>query len=741
MSAGRAGRSDATETDGAECGDGVVGRREECDDGNDVPGDGCEPVTCDYSCHMPFECGDGNGCTDDSCEPGGTGRICVHEAVADRACDDREPCTADDRCSSDGSCAGRTALCPCDADGDCVAFEDRDPCNGTLVCVPSLAGCRTDPATVRTVGASCDNGVFCDGVDTCRTGDGGGMICTHAGGACLPCQTCDETADACSLAAGFCLIEGVCRAVGEGPAGDPCRICDPTSDPTAWSAGPDGAPCDDASSCTTADACRGGICAGEASAEVCNGTDDDCDTATDEDFDCSLGETSGCTTTAGGEGRRACDPSCRWLPCRDLVCAGGWCWRNPLPQGNNLNDVRGSGPDDVWAVGDTGIILHWDGTEWSDRPSGTRENLRGVWAAAPDDAWSVGDSGTVLHWDGASWSSVDDPVLDRSYQEVWGTAGDDVWIGGRDRLQHWNGTGWSSAGIWVGFEGVAGIWGSGSADVWAATVDGRLFRWDGASWAEVSTPRPASFEELWGSGRDDVWAVGRTDDWDRMPGPLILHWDGSSWSVSHEEPGGARRGCMSVTGSARAMPGPVGRRALHWDGVAWTPVAGAPPEVANLFGLWTGGAADVWGVGRPDGPLGRRVLVAHEHRHDRIRDGGVLGRRPTTSGSPATTRCSAGTGTPGRGSTSTCPAWTSIPGRTSGGAARTTSGSSASARRSDGTVRPCRRRTPSAGARSSASGRGGPTTPGLWGWRAASATGREGTYTDRTGSPWTAGGA
>ena len=42
----------------------------------------------------------------------------------------------------------------------------------------------------------------------------------------------------------------------------------------------------------------------------------------------------------------------------DLVCSDdNWCWRNPLPQGNPLNGVWGSGESDVWAVGSGGTIL------------------------------------------------------------------------------------------------------------------------------------------------------------------------------------------------------------------------------------------------------------------------------------------------------------------------------------------------------------------------------------------------
>ena len=55
----------------------------------------------------------------------------------------------------------------------------------------------------------------------------------------------------------------------------------------------------------------------------------------------------------------------------------------------------------VWAVGDAGTILHYDGTRWSPSlaafPVGKkRPDLLGVWGSSPSDVWIVGD-GIALH--------------------------------------------------------------------------------------------------------------------------------------------------------------------------------------------------------------------------------------------------------------------------------------------------------------------------------------------------------
>ncbi len=58
----------------------------------------------------------------------------------------------------------------------------------------------------------------------------------------------------------------------------------------------------------------------------------------------------------------------------------------------------------LYRTSSTVAAYHDDGSAWTPEPTGTTTFLGAVWADAPDDAWAVGGSGTVLHWDGRSWS-------------------------------------------------------------------------------------------------------------------------------------------------------------------------------------------------------------------------------------------------------------------------------------------------------------------------------------------------
>ncbi len=54
-----------------------------------------------------------------------------------------------------------------------------------------------------------------------------------------------------------------------------------------------------------------------------------------------------------------CDASAAVSPKPAPLCnPGGFCWENPLPQGNDLYRAWGRAKNDVWFVGDYGTLLH-----------------------------------------------------------------------------------------------------------------------------------------------------------------------------------------------------------------------------------------------------------------------------------------------------------------------------------------------------------------------------------------------
>ena len=78
----------------------------------------------------------------------------------------------------------------------------------------------------------------------------------------------------------------------------------------------------------------------------------------------------------------------------------------------------GSSGSNVFAVGDSGTILHYDGSSWSAMSSGTTNYLYGVWGSSGSDVFAVGDAGTILHYDGSSWSAMSSGTTSRPLRRV-----------------------------------------------------------------------------------------------------------------------------------------------------------------------------------------------------------------------------------------------------------------------------------------------------------------------------------
>lgn len=197
-----------------------------------------------------------------------------------------------------------------------------------------------------------------------------------------------------------------------------------------------------------------------------------------------------------------------------------------------LQAVSALATDDVWAVGSVAnggqtLTLHWDGTAWtqvaSPSPAANDNLLLGVAAVSADDAWAVGwqngglgDTPLIEHWDGTNWSVSAPPKEGDSGRltAVAAVSANDVWAVGDSYtetplIEHWNGTKWKLVSVtpWVSLTAISVV---SKNDIWVAGggrgfAQGAIEHWDGTTWTESAAPLP-----FWGvAAADDanVWAT------------------------------------------------------------------------------------------------------------------------------------------------------------------------------------------------------------------------------------------
>jgi cysteine-rich repeat protein len=326
------------------CGDGVVQVLfgEQCDDGNNDDGDGCNAVCQEEFCGDGLinngppggpgeQCDDGNSqdgdCCSSSCQLESAATVCRASAGA---CDLEETCTGlSPDCPADQFEALGTECRPsegiCDVAEECTGTDPQCP-----VDAKSTEECRTSLGV-------CDPAEDCDGVnDDCPADAKSTEECRASAGLCDPAESCDGVSNDCPPDA----LEPpttVCRAdAGQCDFPENCTGTDPNCPADEFV--PNGTGCDDTDPCTDPDECDTGVCVGDP--DICGdsrslpGCGEECDDGNTNDGDgCSalcLDEFCGDGLVnngpPGGPGEE-CDPpgtgTCPPLEQCDIDCTCG----------------------------------------------------------------------------------------------------------------------------------------------------------------------------------------------------------------------------------------------------------------------------------------------------------------------------------------------------------------------------------------------------------------------------------
>ena len=117
-------------------------------------------------------------------------------------------------------------------------------------------------------------------------------------------------------------------------------------------------------------------------------------------------------------------------------------WQDTLLAGrgaSSLTAAWASSARDIWAVGQSGTVVHYTGQEWAVLSKPTTENLTAMDGSSARDIWAVGDNGESIHYDGEQWGSITTGETDR-LTSVASCGARDVWaVGVKGVITHWDG--------------------------------------------------------------------------------------------------------------------------------------------------------------------------------------------------------------------------------------------------------------------------------------------------------------
>jgi hypothetical protein len=241
------------------------------------------------------------------------------------------------------------------------------------------------------------------------------------------------------------------------------------------------------------------------------------------------------------------------------------------------------GADNAWAVGgfqsfgrtpgESPLIEHWDGRKWTAvavprlaHGASASQVLIAVAGSSPDDVWALGHSSSngatylnrLLRWDGRSWSLVPSPqshaadgvsllmavAVDRAGR-AWAVGGRLHGIGEASTFsgalaETWNGSSWRSARAPGGALPLTAVAATGRT-LWAirrpflsASPESYLVGGSGLMSVVRSTNAGWVTTLSAEGGLNDIAVVDNRSAWvvgARRGRPLVLHWDGASWTT------------------------------------------------------------------------------------------------------------------------------------------------------------------------------------------------------------------
>ena len=277
---------------------------------------------------------------------------------------------------------------------------------------------------------------------------------------------------------------------------------------------------------------------------------------------------------------------------------------------------------DGWAVGGSGVIVHWDGVAWSLVASPTHgEILWSVSMVSATDGWAVGGvywgtlgNGTMLHWDGSDWWPVTSPTTDHLFA-VSMTADNTGWAVGQkyhelpplceggyefdwwsSSLLRWDGTTWSQVADFRDSRlfHVAMV---SAEEGWVSGEDFAIRHWTGNGWNPTTpgVPRGWGLNDVAMGSAVDGWAVGGNGDYGYSDSRMV-RWDGMTWTQIDSPVG---QGLNAVDLVSPDDGWAVGRQGviLHWDGQTWAQVT-SPVTTTVLADVDMVSSVYGWAVGR-----------------------------------------------------------------------------------------------------------------------------------------------
>lgn len=242
------------------------------------------------------------------------------------------------------------------------------------------------------------------------------------------------------------------------------------------------------------------------------------------------------------------------------IGSGTWSLHTQIPGADALRDIAIISSQDIWAVGDDGTIVHYDGSAWTSVSSPISEGINAIFMLSATSGWAVANNGRIIRYNGTSWTQVSSPVNDR-LNAIWMVSENDGWaVGEAGKILRYNGTSWfqftdTGGNNWYDIQIVS------ASDGWVVGNQGYIYRWDGATWNPHTDSGGTVWRSLYILSANDGWAVGDQG--------YIYRWNGTSWLLNTDT-GGTNWRTAHFPAANDGWAAGTGGDIYRWNGASWS---------------------------------------------------------------------------------------------------------------------------------------------------------------------------
>jgi hypothetical protein len=257
-----------------------------------------------------------------------------------------------------------------------------------------------------------------------------------------------------------------------------------------------------------------------------------------------------------------------------------------------LNDVDGTGPEDLWVVGDGGLVLHYDGLLWKQIDSHTQRDLTSV-SVSPAGVWMLGEDIVLRYADGVIHQEPDGSKAGEQPFADIAADGEGAWMVGGNTVWRFDGKKWEATEL-AGQKAhlrLTAVASRGADKAWAvgtAGATGVILAFDGQQWTEF----PGRLEGVTDVAVGGVLPHGQGRVYALLENGRTVSWNAGEAGVSEMDPPAAG-GVLKIDATA---DGPVAVGAAGWmqryDQGWQTQTSRFPAE--DMEHVWGTGADDLW---------------------------------------------------------------------------------------------------------------------------------------------------